>query len=159
LSVDTDNFSVRWTRSINFAAGTYRFTASSDDGMRVWVDNNQIIDVWYDSSAHTVESDLYLTSGDHIVRVEYYEAGGQAVAQFDWDLVSNFDSGWYGEYYNNAFLAGPPAFARNDAQIDFYWDAAPAAAHAGPPAELRRSHRAPPPQKGVEPEVIGAQPR
>jgi hypothetical protein len=128
LSVDTDNFSVRWTRSINFAAGTYRFTASSDDGMRVWVDNNQIIDVWYDSSAHTVESDLYLTSGDHIVRVEYYEAGGQAVAQFDWDLVSNFDSGWYGEYYNNAFLVGPPAFARNDAQIDFYWDAAPAAA-------------------------------
>lgn len=126
-SVDTDDFSARWTRNINFSAGTYRFTASTDDGMRVWVDNNQIIDVWYDSQAHAVSADLFLTSGDHHVRVEYYEAGGQALAKLEWSLIASSAGNWRGEYYNNAFLAGTPSLVRNDAQIDFTWEGAPAA--------------------------------
>jgi hypothetical protein len=125
--VNQDAFSVRWTRSINFAAGTYRFTATTDDGMRVWIDNNQLIDVWYDSQVHSVSADRYLTSGDHLVRVEYYEAGGDAVAQFDWSLIGGFTGDWHGQYFNNISLTGTPALTRNDTQIDFVWEGAPAA--------------------------------
>lgn len=124
--VDAENFSARWTRNINFSAGTYRFTATTDDGMRVWVDNNQIIDVWYDSQEHAISADLYLTGGDHFVQVEYYEAGGQAVAQLDWNLIGGSTGDWFGEYYNNINLSGTPALVRNDAQIDFAWTGAPA---------------------------------
>ena len=125
--VDKDNFSARWRRTINFAAGTYRFTATTDDGMRIWVDNNKIIDVWYDSQVHSVSADLYLTGGDHFVQVEYYEAGGKAVAKLDWTLIGGSTGNWYGEYFNNTFLTGAPALVRNDNQIDFVWDGAPAA--------------------------------
>ncbi|MCU0509552.1 MAG: PA14 domain-containing protein [Anaerolineae bacterium] len=37
-SVPADNFSVRWTRSVNFPAGNWAFFARTSDGVRVWVD-------------------------------------------------------------------------------------------------------------------------
>jgi hypothetical protein len=33
-SVNSDHLSGRWTRYIDMTAGTYRFTATSDDGIR-----------------------------------------------------------------------------------------------------------------------------
>ncbi|MCX6521995.1 MAG: putative Ig domain-containing protein, partial [Actinobacteria bacterium] len=33
-SVVADRFTARWTRTVNFTAGTYRFTAGADDGLR-----------------------------------------------------------------------------------------------------------------------------
>src|SRR5690606_13174096 len=50
--INSDNFSARWTRTINFPAGTYRFYATMDDGMRIWVDNQLVIDSWTDSQEH-----------------------------------------------------------------------------------------------------------
>ena len=129
--VNVDNFSARWTRSINFSAGTYRFTATMDDGMRVWVDNNLIIDSWYDSQVHSVSADVTLASGDHNVKVEYYEAGGQAVAKLTWGLISGVVGDWRGEYYNNMTLSGTPALVRNDPQIDFGWTGSPGPGVAG----------------------------
>lgn len=127
ISVDNDNFSARWTREINFSAGVYRFTATTDDGMRVWVDDNKIIDVWYDSQVHAVSADLYLSGGDHDVKVEYYEASGDAVAKLSWSLAgSGSGVGWTGEYFNNTDLSGSPTTVRTDSVIDFSWTGAPA---------------------------------
>ena len=57
LIVNIDNFSARWTRSINFpTSSAYRFTATMDDGMRVYVDNVLIIDSWTDSQVHQRQS-------------------------------------------------------------------------------------------------------
>src|SRR5262249_53114463 len=44
--VGADNFSARWTRTVNFAAGAYRFTVTVDDGARLYIDGLQIIDAW-----------------------------------------------------------------------------------------------------------------
>lgn len=33
--LSADDFSARWTRSLSFTAGTYRFYVRSDDGVRV----------------------------------------------------------------------------------------------------------------------------
>src|SRR5690606_35991230 len=55
-----DNWSVRWTREMNFASGAYRFTVKVDDGVRLWVDGNLMIDQWHESTA-TYTGDMYLT--------------------------------------------------------------------------------------------------
>ena len=119
--VNRSDFSVRWKKTINFAEGTYRFDATVDDGMRIYVDDNLILNSWADSQVHSVSATVNLTSGDHTVKVEYYDAGGAAVAKLTITTVSTVIAQWRGEYFNNATLSGSPAFTRNDNQIDFNW--------------------------------------
>ncbi|MEX0621419.1 MAG: Ig-like domain-containing protein [Candidatus Woykebacteria bacterium] len=85
-SVSSDTFSVRWSGNFDFEGATYTFTATTDDGMRVYVDGNIIIDQWQDQGATTYTADRTLTAGKHNVLVEYYENAGQAVARLGWSI-------------------------------------------------------------------------
>lgn len=120
--VHVDGFSARWARYLDLQAGTYRFSATSDDGMRVYINGELIINDWSDHSARTVNADKYLGSGHHLVVVEYYENGVDAVAKVTWAPVSPIVN-WRGEYYTNKNLNGAPALVRDDAQINFNWGA------------------------------------
>lgn len=120
--IPVDGFSARWTRTVYFnTSGTYRFSATMDDGMRVWLNDALIIDSWNDSQVHTITVDRYLSAGDHHLQVEYYEATGGAIAQFSWALVGMTTFNWRGEYFNNKDLLGQPALVRDDAAINFDW--------------------------------------
>lgn len=118
--VNSDQFSARWTRYIYFDAGTYRFSATADDGIRLAVNGAWIINDWSDHVARTVTADVHLTAGHHLVTVEYYENAGLASAKVSWQLVTVVTE-WRGEYYNNADLSGSPALVRNDAGINYDW--------------------------------------
>ena len=126
-SINDGEFSARWTRSVNFpTSGTYRFSASMDDGMRVWLDGNVIIDSWTKSQEHTMTTDRFLDAGDHDLRVEYFEDRGQAVAKFSWALVGSGSSGdfypnWKAEYFNNTTLSGAPVLVRDDRYLSNDW--------------------------------------
>jgi glucose/arabinose dehydrogenase/PKD repeat protein len=81
--VGPDNFSVRWAGTHSFAAtGTYTFTATADDGVRVYLDGTLVIDQWKDQSATTYTASRTVTAGNHELKVEYYENSGDAVARF-----------------------------------------------------------------------------
>jgi hypothetical protein len=80
-----DNFSARWTTKATFEEGVFRFSASSDDGVRLWVDDTLVIDHWMDGGAATYFGEIYLTRGSHGVRVEYYEHEGLATIQVGWE--------------------------------------------------------------------------
>lgn len=123
-NINSDGFSVRWTRDAHFEAGTYRFRATMDDGMRVWLDDSLIIDEWRNASSREITRDIYVGYGTHRLRVEYYEDVGFAVARFWWerlgDQPDNFPD-WKGEYWDNRSLDGNPRVVRNDDEIDFNW--------------------------------------
>jgi hypothetical protein len=131
-SVSTDHFSARWTRYIEVRPGTYRFTATSDDGMRVAVDGVWIINEWNDHASKTVSVDRTLSEDDHLITVEFYENLGEAVARVSWAPVTTITD-WRGEYYPNKTLSGAPSLVRNDRAIDFAWGAGSPA--AGIPAD------------------------
>lgn len=107
----TDDFSAQWTQTANLPAGTYRFSATADDGMRVWIDNVMIIDAWFDSQVRTITADVYLGAGNHSIVVQYYEAGGMAVAKMNYALVGGTtpppagNQAWYNEYFANTNLS------------------------------------------------------
>lgn len=82
--VPADQFSTRWTGTFSFAGGAYQFTARADDGIRVWVDGVSLIGAWVDQAPTTYQANKSLSAGDHVVKVEYYESGGGAVAQVSW---------------------------------------------------------------------------
>jgi hypothetical protein len=125
--IPTDGFSARWSRTVSFQAGTYRFYARSDDGVRVWLDGEPIINEWHDAAGTTYVAERALTAGTHTLRVEYYESGGVARIHFWWERTSEFPQ-WRGEYFSNVNLSGTPTVVRNDSAIDFNWESsAPAA--------------------------------
>lgn len=118
-SIPPDNFSVRWTRSAAFDAGTYRFHVVADDGVRLWVDNKLIVDEWHDGAPREATADYALAPAGHTLRVEYYEHGGGALVRLWWEKVSPTFADWKGEYWTNQFLSGSPALVRDDSAIDF----------------------------------------
>jgi hypothetical protein len=85
--VNADTFTTRWVGTFDFEASDYEFTATADDGVRVWVDGQPLIDQWKDQAATTYKATRTLTAGDHEVKVEYYENLGAAVAKVSWAKV------------------------------------------------------------------------
>jgi len=69
----------------NFAAGTYRFNAVVDDGVRVYVDDKLVIDEWFEHAGVTLTSDVTLSAGAHAVKVEYFEFGHTAQIYVWWE--------------------------------------------------------------------------
>jgi LysM repeat protein len=82
--VTADYFSARWTGDVVFAEGVYRFHATADDGIRVYLDGSPILDEWHDTSPATYWVDRAIAAGTHHVKVEYYEREGTAVAKVWW---------------------------------------------------------------------------
>jgi hypothetical protein len=133
-NIPADNFSARWTRSIPFEAGTYRFHVLVDDGARLWIDDRLAIDGWRDGAARELTADIPLTAGEHGLKLEYYERSDNARIRLWWEKVSsNAYPDWKGEYWANANLSGKPSMLRNDRSIDFSWGTG--AAGAGLPAD------------------------
>ncbi len=115
-----DNFSVRWSRSANFSAGTYRFYARVDDGVRLWIDNSLLINEWKEQSPTTYAADVYLAEGSHSLMLEYNELAGGATAILSWNRVDTYPD-WRAEYYSNPNLQGAPVLVRNEGSINYNW--------------------------------------
>ncbi|MER5938324.1 PA14 domain-containing protein [Streptomyces sp. NPDC001928] len=79
-----DNFTVRWTLTRDFGSGgPFAFTASTQDGIRVYLDGSRKIDLWRNVSA-TVSKTVNLTvpAGKHTLRIDYANWTGTANIKF-----------------------------------------------------------------------------
>ncbi|MEN6427211.1 MAG: PA14 domain-containing protein [Phycisphaerales bacterium] len=85
--VPADAFSVRWTGSlIPPETGGYTFATRSDDGVRLWVGGDRVINNWTDhSSTLNTSQTISLDAGEPVsIQLEFYENGGDAIMQFYW---------------------------------------------------------------------------
>jgi murein DD-endopeptidase MepM/ murein hydrolase activator NlpD len=81
-----NRFSGRFEREVQFECGYYKFNISADDGVRFWVDGKLTLDKWFDrAGSYSVIVDQ--ADGNHELKVEYYENGGDAAISLDWKLV------------------------------------------------------------------------
>ena len=90
-SVPADNFSARWTGTIQVPAATGDVVLATleDDGVRVWIDNQLVIDAWGPHNSSTSEAQTPLTAGSpHSLRIEYQELTGNAVIRLQWHRVT-----------------------------------------------------------------------
>ncbi len=120
VTLPGDQFSARWTRSLNFTPGTYRFHMSHDDGGRVFIDDVLEFDGW-DTCCSWEEEEISITNGNHNIRVEMNELFYGAHLMLWWEPVNI--NGWRAEYYNNIDLSGPPAIVMDVPEINFNWGA------------------------------------
>ncbi len=82
----SDNFSARFTSTQTFAAGTYTFIVSSDDGVRVYVDGVIKLDKFVGRPLVTDTFATALNAGSHTLTVEYFDGLDQATLQVQWHL-------------------------------------------------------------------------
>jgi len=87
-TLQEDVFSVRWAGELEVEfSETYTFYANTDDGIHLWVNDELIINRWVDRRAPTeAKGTIDLIGGQRYSLVmEYYESGGDAVAQLSWE--------------------------------------------------------------------------
>lgn len=84
--ISADLFKARFTGYVqSLDAGNYTFYITGDDGVRLWVNNTLIVDKWIDQGATEYSATINLGEcTKNIIRVEYYENGGDALCKLEW---------------------------------------------------------------------------
>ncbi len=82
-----ESYSIRWVGQIQVpASGTYRFITEADDGVRLWIAGQRLVDNW---GSHGVEEDsgsLALQAGRrYAVRLDYRQDAGDAQIRLSWE--------------------------------------------------------------------------
>jgi LysM repeat protein len=139
--VFADNFSARWTRTLSFLGGTYRFNLSADDGVRVWVDGSNVFDRYTYVGGQTYQFDVGITPGNHTITVDYVEQSGLAYVRATFYRIGSgapapsqplpcaaaicpgpvSNGPWSAQFFNNINLDGAPVFTANYRGVQFNW--------------------------------------
>lgn len=84
--VDVDNFSVRWTGQVMPRyTGKYTFYLTCDNGGRLWVNNELIIDKWTGNQGIAYSGTISLTAGEkYDLKLEYYDNRSTAFCKLEW---------------------------------------------------------------------------
>ena len=128
--IGTENYSIRWTRTPTFTEGTYRFSVTGDDGVKLYIDGQNKINQWMTQGATTYNVDVNLSAGDHEIKLEYFQGTGDAQVRLIWgpsepgcmaQTIAN--DRWRGEYFNNINLAGDPSMVQDNGVgfLSFDW--------------------------------------
>jgi hypothetical protein len=122
--VSKQNYLVCWDVSQSLTPGVYRFHIYTDDGMRVFINNQKIdpLDQWRDQPPTWYWSDVLVPGNalEYLFRVDYYNHLSAGFARFWWESLDDYPD-WKGEYFRNETLSGGPVVTRNDPAIDFNW--------------------------------------
>ena len=144
--IQSDHFSAQWSGQVMAKyTDMYTFKTYSDDGIRVWVNGQMVVDNMTDHGPMwDGNTQIALTAGQlYTIQVAYYENGGGATAQLLWEgqdhqpLEVIPQSQLYSEpvpspvigkgiglnvsYYNNQNLADDAAHTDLDATVDHNW--------------------------------------
>ncbi len=84
--VPNDAFSVRWTGQVQARSSeVYTFYVQHDDGVRLWVDGNLLINEWTDGAVRESSGTIPLRIGEkYDIVLEFYEDWGDAVCRLLW---------------------------------------------------------------------------
>jgi GH43 family beta-xylosidase len=88
--IDADTFSVRWIGQVQPQfTERYTFTAVSDEGVRVWVNGQLVVDDWMPHTARNAAGSIDLVADQlYDIRVDYREWTGSARMELNWSSAS-----------------------------------------------------------------------
>ncbi len=124
--VPKDNFSVCWSGLVTpLYSEPYTFLVRTDDGVRLWVNDELLVNEWSDHGATTYSgvTSTPLTAGQpYSIRMDFYENGGDAVAWLGWESATQPRKGIYEMYLTPGRGIGDRAndWIRNPANGHYY---------------------------------------
>ncbi len=91
-AVNSEQFSVRWTGKLTApATGEYQLGVTTDDGVRLFLDGQLLIEYWKDRSPMTNTVSVKLEKNrQYDIRMEYYENAGGAFASLGWNYQPDY---------------------------------------------------------------------
>ena len=82
MVIADDEYSIRWTGWVRIdQVGLWQFTTYSNDGVRLWVDNTQLIENWTFHTSQRDDGQIQLSAGWHTIRMEYFQSNGSTDAR------------------------------------------------------------------------------
>jgi hypothetical protein len=89
-NLPADAFSVRWTGQVKAPTSeTYTFCTTSDDGVRLWVNNVQLVNNWTNHAPTENCGQIALSQNQlYSLKMEFYENSGGATAILKWQTAS-----------------------------------------------------------------------
>lgn len=87
--VGADNFSVRWQGKFDFTDGDWQFGLMPDDGLRVYIDGEKMVDSWKPQHGTYFKFVKNLSAGSHLIVVEYFENKDWAGITLGWSKISS----------------------------------------------------------------------
>jgi beta-glucosidase len=89
-NIPEDDFSVRWTGNIKAESeGDYEFIITGDDGYRLYVNSQLLVDNWRDQPATTKKATLHLGPNSlNDIKLEYYDHAGNAEIFFGYHMLT-----------------------------------------------------------------------
>jgi hypothetical protein len=88
-TINVDCFGVRWYGQIQpLTSEAYTFTMRSDDGVRLWIDKQLVIDWWQPQGATDRTGTITLDTSKHDLLMEYFDQGSYASAKLFWTNAS-----------------------------------------------------------------------
>ncbi len=82
-NVPADNFSVRWTTTLNLTGGIYELNVLTDDGVRVYINGVPIIDEWHLATGQRYVQTINLPTGATGIQIDFFENTGVAGLDFN----------------------------------------------------------------------------
>jgi len=144
--IGEDNFKVRWSGKIRpLTSDSYTFYVTASDGVRLWINNTEIINSWTDNAIKTYTAAINLLKNtDYDIKLEYYSNTNAASCILQWSATgicrqvipftqlfapaascTGNGTGLHADYFSNAAVADPfPATAtvsKTEPTIDFNW--------------------------------------
>ncbi|UUV30726.1 PA14 domain-containing protein [Amycolatopsis roodepoortensis] len=89
--LSSDVFSLRLNGEIVFpTAGDYKLRANVDDGIRMWIDDQLVMDYWQISEPAWREATVHSDKPGQVkkIRIDYYDNGGYAKLDLNWTTPS-----------------------------------------------------------------------
>jgi len=119
--IPNDNFSGIFEKTISIPeSGTYHISGRADDGIRVFVDGDMVINSW-SNGVNPLNHLIDLTKGEHIIRVEYYDAKYSAAIKLEINKVTEQKDNWLATYYPNKNFTGLPVKRYEGSNLDLNW--------------------------------------
>ncbi|NQU83964.1 MAG: hypothetical protein HQ536_04610, partial [Parcubacteria group bacterium] len=88
--IPSDNFSVRWIGKIKIdETRDYNFWTWSDDGVRLYIDDQLVVNNWTNHMTRWDSGRVNLTEGYHDIKLEYYEKTNGSFIKLCWDARNN----------------------------------------------------------------------
>ena len=87
-AIDPDFFAARWTGQLEVPKdGPYKFFVRADDGARLQIDNQMVINRWQVGDVFEATAELDLKQGSHELVLEYFSDLGLAEIQLEWETT------------------------------------------------------------------------